>query len=52
MKEDKKEKILMRYPVADGVADMIGLIPTDPLGSYTGRPEDPTEEPVQDADDL
>lgn len=26
--------------------------PTDLLGSYTGRPEDPYEEPVQDADDL
>jgi len=25
---------------------------TDPQGSYTGRPEDPAETPVQDADDL
>ena len=25
---------------------------TDPQGSYTGRPADPTEPPVQDADDL
>lgn len=25
---------------------------TDPLGSYTGRPADPRETPVQDADDL
>ena len=25
---------------------------SDPLGSYTGRPQDPTEKPVQDADDL
>lgn len=24
----------------------------DPLGSYTGQPEDPYEVPVQDADDL
>ncbi len=24
----------------------------DPFGSYTGRPNDPTEIPVQDADDL
>lgn len=24
----------------------------DPLGSYTGKPEDPDETPVQDADDL
>lgn len=25
---------------------------TDPLGSYTGIPENPYEKPVQDADDL
>ena len=25
---------------------------TDPLGSYTGMPENPDEKPVQDADDL
>ena len=25
---------------------------TDPQGSWTGKPEDPTEKPVQDADDL
>lgn len=25
---------------------------TDPFGSYTGRPEDPQDTPVQDADDL
>ena len=24
----------------------------DPQGSYTGRPIDPMEKPVQDADDL
>ena len=24
----------------------------DPLGSYTGQPDDPHEKPVQDADDL
>ena len=27
-------------------------IVTDPNGSYTGRPRDPEEIPVQDADDL
>lgn len=26
--------------------------PTDPLGSYTGVPSDPSDQPVQDADDL
>lgn len=25
---------------------------TDPQGSWTGKPEDPYEMPVQDADDL
>lgn len=25
---------------------------TDPNGSYTGRPLDPKEKPIQDADDL
>lgn len=27
-------------------------IKTDPLGSWTGVPSDPWEEPIQDADDL
>lgn len=27
-------------------------IVTDPNGSYTGRPVDPKEKPIQDADDL
>ena len=30
----------------------LGRIITDPLGGYTGRPIDPDEIPVQDADDL
>lgn len=36
------------------VADvpMSALIVTDPNGSYTGRPVNPDEKPVQDADDL
>lgn len=32
--------------------DMQDTIVTDPFGSYTGRPTDPFEHPVQDADDL
>lgn len=28
------------------------IIITDPFGSYTGRPKDPQERPIQDADDL
>ena len=27
-------------------------IQTDPFGSYTGRPLNPEEKPIQDADDL
>lgn len=27
-------------------------VDTDPQGMYTGVPEDPSEKPVQDADDL
>lgn len=27
-------------------------IVSDPFGSYTGRPREPEEKPVQDADDL
>lgn len=27
-------------------------IHSDPDGSYTGRTEDPSEKPIQDADDL
>jgi len=30
-------------------ADIISI---DPFGSYTGRPKDPEDRPVQDADDL
>ncbi|MBO4938752.1 MAG: hypothetical protein J6C98_07115 [Oscillospiraceae bacterium] len=31
---------------------MVEVFHGDPLGSYTGRCEDPLEKPVQDADDL
>lgn len=27
-------------------------ISADPFGSYTGRPRDPEDRPIQDADDL
>lgn len=38
--ESKKEEKIFHRPI------------TDPQGSYTGVPENPEEEPVQDADDL
>lgn len=28
------------------------IVNTDPFGSYTGRPVDKYEKPIQDADDL
>ena len=34
-----------------GIGGCYAII-TDPFGSYTGRPGDPDEAPVQDADDL
>lgn len=51
MKDDKKKHIIL-FPSQEGFANMVGMFPTDPLGSYTGRPVDVDEEPVQDADDL
>ena len=48
-----------KYPirsVGKTVFGVIGMkekkIVTDPNGSYTGRPRNPEEIPVQDADDL
>ena len=34
------------------IRDDPALIVTDPNGSYTGRPADAHEKPIQDADDL
>lgn len=40
-------------PVAnDGLMVFPPPILTDPNGSYTGMPQEPMEQPVQDADDL
>lgn len=35
-----------------GIDKMPTPIITDPNGSYTGRPKDPNEPPIQYADDL
>lgn len=52
MKRDFKEltwTLAMRNnPIVSDPAPIV----TDPNGSYTGRPKDPYEKPVQDADDL
>ena len=38
----------VRKPLTDSPVPIV----TDPNGSYTGRPLDPDERPIQDADDL
>lgn len=38
--------------IREKLKDLPALIVTDPNGSYTGRPVDPYERPIQDADDL
>ena len=52
MKKKRKEERVTNYPPLEGPANMLGLFAADPLGSYTGVPEDLKEVPVQDADDL
>ena len=48
----KKLKSLLDIPMSKDKFDMLGMVISDPQGSYTGRPMDPLETPVQDADDL
>ena len=47
----KKQRSLLDIPLSRDKFDMLGAITTDPQGSYTGRPDDPWDPPVQDADD-
>ena len=44
----RKEKIIPKPNVENSISE----INTDPLGSWTGTPDDPFDMPVQDADDL
>ena len=52
----RKEKIRLRLIDEEGETpenpDFPEFSGTDVLGSYTGRPKDKKEKPVQDADDL
>lgn len=48
----KKKSIPVIYPDAPIVKFGLTSIETDPLGSYTGVPNELDEVPVQDADDL
>ncbi len=49
MKKDKKVKLMPLLPMGNVKPSPII---TDPQGSYTGRPIENYEMPVQDADDL
>lgn len=48
----KKKIIPVLVPGTDVGISAVNYADSDPLGSYTGRPTDPHEVPVQDADDL
>jgi hypothetical protein len=51
----KKEKLEKKKKDIDYIVKQIIGDPTssaDPMGSYTGRPVNMTEKPVQDVDDL
>jgi len=49
---DKKVKKLQPMPRSGMGLNGTDSVYADPLGSYTGVPNDPMEKPVQDADDL
>lgn len=51
MMDKNKKRIMPPLPLGPEGLN-IGMIRTDPYGSYLGRGEDPYEEPVQDVDDL
>ncbi len=52
MKTTKNPRKTTQCPPLEGPLNTIGLFPVDPMGSYTGRPFDPEDKPIQDADDL
>ena len=52
MKKEKQADRVTNHPPLEGPMNMLGLFTADPQGSYTGRPLDPEDKPVQDADDL
>lgn len=54
-KKEEKQGPYLNYIFRNdltGAAPVPAPIVTDPNGSYTGRPKDPLEKPIQDADDL
>jgi hypothetical protein len=52
MKQGSQRSHIPYLPLTSDKSDPLGMILTDTFGSYTGRPENALEEPVQDADDL
>ena len=52
MKREKKESNIPYVSMTRDKSDPLGMILTDPFGSYTGRPLNILDTPVQDADDL
>jgi len=48
----QRRKEYMKTQNENDITKELNHINTDPLGSYTGRPSDKDEVPVQDADDL
>ncbi len=52
MVEKRKEEQVPFIPLSRDKFDALGMILSDPMGSYTGVPADRLEKPVQDADDL
>ncbi len=52
MKEKDKEPKLPLIPFNMNENGLWGMPFIDPFGSYTGVPIIPTEQPIQDADDL
>lgn len=53
MQEKKKKEDPVPYvPLTQNKFGLWALNVVDPLGSYTGCPIAPFDEPVQDADDL
>ena len=52
MKREKADREIPYIPFTTEKFDLLGMALTDPMGSYTGRPMYPLEQPVQDVDDL
>ena len=52
MKREKENRDIPFIPLTRDKFDMLGMMLTDPMGSYTGVPINPLDQPVQDADDL